>query len=83
MKGTRWVSTLFRADSVCLRKARMIPTMTVRAIRSSESEAGTVCVLVECYCRMCGVVSTTCTCTCTKLCMLTRDEKEGRKKRAR
>ena len=79
MKGTRWVSTLFRADSVCLRKARMIPTMTVRAIRSSESGAGTVCVLVDCYCRMCGVVSTTCTCTCmftiymytcTKLCML-------------
>ena len=38
MKGTRHVRTWLRASSVSFRKAIMIPTMTVLARRSSESE---------------------------------------------
>ena len=56
MKGTRYVSTLLRASRVSLRNAMMIPTITVRANRSSESE-GRMCVCVhecaKCECVMC------------------------------
>ena len=54
MKGTRYVSTLLRASRVSLRNAMMIPTITVRANRSSESE---VCVCGcegMCNVRVCG-----------------------------
>lgn len=36
MKGTREVRTLWIASSVSLRNAMMIPTITVRANKSSE-----------------------------------------------
>ena len=42
MKGTRYVRTLLRASSVSFRKAIMIPTMTVLARRSSESEQSVI-----------------------------------------
>ena len=37
MKGIRWVRTLWRASRVSLRNAMIMPTITVRAKRSSES----------------------------------------------
>ena len=53
MKGTRYVSTLLRASRVSLRNAMMIPTITVRANRSSESEVCMCGLRCECVCVMC------------------------------